>query len=262
MMLDEGMETQTNDNTPTYPIRAVDSALKLLLLICQRQQIRVAEASDELDVARSTAHRLMQMLQLHGFVRQDSESKVYLAGPVLFEMGLQIVRNLDIRSHARPFLESTLRDCEETVQLFALQHDGELACIEAVESPRPVRVGARVGVMASPFASAPGRAVMSVMPAERVEGLMGRLPSSGPFASKQAMLRELRATRKRGYAVDHGDADSGVTGIAAPIMNERGESSFAVTIALPSHRFVAGDEARLGEMAASCARAISAALPW
>ena len=66
---------------PIYPIGSVDSAMRLLLMIGERDRVRIAEAAKELGVARSTAHRLMQMLLYHGFVRQDPESKAYVAGP-------------------------------------------------------------------------------------------------------------------------------------------------------------------------------------
>ena len=72
---------------PAYPISSVDSALRLLLLVGEQGMLRVADASRALGVGRSTAHRLLSMLQYHGFVQQDPVSRAYLAGPSLFGIG-------------------------------------------------------------------------------------------------------------------------------------------------------------------------------
>ena len=44
---------------PQYPIESVDNALKLLLLLGERPEIRLTDASQYLGVASSTAHRLL-----------------------------------------------------------------------------------------------------------------------------------------------------------------------------------------------------------
>jgi DNA-binding IclR family transcriptional regulator len=83
-----GPRTET---APAYPIESVGNALALLLLYKDRQAIRVAEASNALGVARSTAHRLLAMLQHFGFVRQNARSRAYHAGPALVEIGMAVI---------------------------------------------------------------------------------------------------------------------------------------------------------------------------
>ena len=56
---------------PKYPIESVDNALRLLVTLRDSGSITVQEASRQLEVAPSTAHRLLQMLHYHGFVEQD-----------------------------------------------------------------------------------------------------------------------------------------------------------------------------------------------
>jgi len=80
-----------NDSTsatkPSYPISSVDNALKLLRMFGEQPWIRVSTASTELGVVRSTAHRLLAMLQYHGFVEQDRHSDKYQLGPGLLQLG-------------------------------------------------------------------------------------------------------------------------------------------------------------------------------
>ena len=101
---------------PAYPIASVDNALRLLLLFRSQPRVRLTEASEHLGVAHSTAHRLMAMLAYHGFVRQERDSRTYVAGPALVETGLAAVHQLDIRRHARPALERLAHSLGETAR--------------------------------------------------------------------------------------------------------------------------------------------------
>ena len=83
---------------PKYPISSVDNALRLLGLFRERERVRLVEARDHLGVAQSTAHRLLAMLAHHGFVRQEADSRLYVAGPALV-MGLYFV----LARYWRPF---------------------------------------------------------------------------------------------------------------------------------------------------------------
>lgn len=55
---------------PRYPIESVDKALRILLLFNGQKSIRLTDVSRQLEVASSTAHRLLAALQYRGFVRQ------------------------------------------------------------------------------------------------------------------------------------------------------------------------------------------------
>jgi DNA-binding IclR family transcriptional regulator len=207
----------------------------------------------------------MQMLQYHGFVRQDKESKTYTAGPVLFDMGLQVVRNLDIRSHARPALEELAQRLDETVQLFVLQQGDHLACIDAIESTRPLRVGGRSGVIVPAFATAAGHALLTEMPPERVGQIYPdeRLPQIvGAARLRSELEQELAVTRERGYAIQRGEMDPEVSAVAAAIRDGLGRANFAVGIAVPTSRLTDDDAARLGAAVMRSAQDIAGALPW
>lgn len=69
-------------NPPAYAIASVDNALRLATILQLEGEISVADAAYRLGVARSTAHRLLQMLVYRDFAVQHSDRN-YGAGPVL-----------------------------------------------------------------------------------------------------------------------------------------------------------------------------------
>ena len=80
---------------PQYPIESVDNALKVLLLLDERPELRLTEVSEHLGVASSTAHRLLAMLQYRGFVHQDRATKAYRPGPALTRIAFSVLERLD-----------------------------------------------------------------------------------------------------------------------------------------------------------------------
>lgn len=253
-----------NSTTPTYPIGSVDSALRLLLLIAKRDHLRIADASRELGVARSTAHRLMQMLQYHGLVRQDPESKSYSAGQALINLGLQVVGKLDIRAAARDAMEVLAAELQETVHLIALQPDAKVICLQSVESPKALRVGDRTGMILEAHATSAGRAMLSTLTDEEVKALYPnpRLTKvqPGTIATRKELLDELRLIRERGYAVQSNQSEPDVSAISVPIQDGEASASLALTVAIPTSRFPSAELPAIGDLLTRHAAQIAGAL--
>ncbi|MFW6091681.1 MAG: helix-turn-helix domain-containing protein, partial [Actinomycetota bacterium] len=76
---------------PGYPVNSVAKALEILLMLRDREAIGVSEASRALGIARSTAHRLLSMLEHYEFAQRDRATRGYRAGPALVSLGLAAV---------------------------------------------------------------------------------------------------------------------------------------------------------------------------
>ena len=60
-------------------LESVDNALRVLLLLAERDRLRVSDVAAELDIALSSAHRLLSTLRMRGFVEQSSD-RSYVKG--------------------------------------------------------------------------------------------------------------------------------------------------------------------------------------
>ena len=210
---------------PAYPIGSVDSALRLLMLFRDRPRVRLSEASEHLGVAHSTAHRLMAMLAYHGFARQEPGSRAYVAGPALVEIGLAAVRELDIRRHARPVLEALAALLGETVHLAVLE-GSNVRYLDAVESPRALRVASRTGSVLAANCTASGKALLAGLSdaevtaifagQETLSALTGRSITSCP-----RLLAELRTVRAQGRALNVEESEDGVASVAVAVRGPR-----------------------------------------
>jgi DNA-binding IclR family transcriptional regulator len=220
-------------------LSSVDNALRLLQLIGERRVLRVADAADELRVARSTAHRLLGALRQRGFVLQDKPNGPYRAGPALNEAGLAAIGRIDIRRVARPVLEELRDATRETVSLLLLESN-DVRFVDWVEGPQPVRVGSRTGIVAPAHCTSGGKAILAgLSPAE----LSRRYPSRELEARTSKSLRswarlevELDAIRTAGFAVNIQESTIGVSAVGAAIRDLVGAPLAAIAVAVPTSR--------------------------
>jgi DNA-binding IclR family transcriptional regulator len=225
---------------PAYPIESVDNALQLLLLFREQSTLRVADASRTLGVAPSTAHRLISMLQYHGFVQQDPRSKAYRAGTALAQIGLAVVRAMDVRTIARPVMERLCSDLGETIHLAVLDRN-EVIFLDSVESRHIVRVGSRVGMRLPAHMTALGKVLLASLPGDRLTELYPeeKLPAGAraSVVNRRALFKSLKQIARDGYAVSVGEIESDVAAVAAPILTPSGDVTAAMSVAVPVSRF-------------------------
>ncbi|MFI6906132.1 IclR family transcriptional regulator [Nonomuraea sp. NPDC050394] len=234
--------TQTPDPQralPHYPIESVDRALRLLAMLGATREIRLSDARDALGVGQSTAHRLMAMLVYHGFAAQDPLSRAYRAGPALVEIGLSAVRQLDLRSVARPVMQTLAAETGETIHVGLLEQD-RIRYLDTVESSHALRVGGRVGRLSPAHATSMGKAILARLDDRQVLALYpGRTlerVTDRTTARRADLLAELQEVRRTGYAVNLGESEEGVTSVGAAIMHPGGGPVGGLSIAAPLSR--------------------------
>jgi len=224
---------------PAYRIESVDKALRLLHLFRKKPSWTVSEASGELGVAPSTAHRLLAMLQWHGFVHQNPGSRAYFAGRALLSIGLAALHELAVRNVARPEIEELSHAVGETVHLIILQGSRTLI-VDAVEGEQVVRVGARIGGSAPPNCVSAGKVLLSAMTDRQVAALIGPDPlpqmTERSIGTLAELYEELEVVRRQGYATNFDEHELGATAVAVPIPVPPGVIPAAVTVNAPSGR--------------------------
>jgi DNA-binding IclR family transcriptional regulator len=236
---------------PQYPIESVDNALRILLLLGDRSELRLTEVSEYLGVASSTAHRLLAMLHYRGFVRQDPRSKAYRPGTALTGVAFSILQRFDVRETLRPFLERLHAEVSETVHLGIL--DGATArFIDAIESPKAVRVASRLGRSLPANCTSTGKAMLaqlplrdlhSLYPQEELDGV-----TSNSIRSRTELEIELEGVRRRGYATSNEESEESVSSVAVAFPAGRSPVGLAINVSAPVSRMSRTDIRRIGEL--------------
>jgi len=191
------------------------------------------------------------MLAYHGFVRQERDSRAYVAGPALVEIGLATIRHMDIRRHARPVLEELALSLFETVHLAVLE-GSTVRYLDAVESSRALRVAARTGSALPANCTASGKAMLAALPESELAALFvdaAALPglTAASVTRPADLAAELRRVRQRGYALIREESEEGVASVAVAVLGPGEGPVAALVVSAPVARLEAAVAARIAK---------------
>jgi DNA-binding IclR family transcriptional regulator len=236
---------------PAYPIESVDRALTVILAFEDSETLTITELGHLLGVSRSTAYRLLTVLEHRGFVRQDPRTKAFHPGTTLLRVGLAAARRSDIRAVIRPLLEDVVSAVGETAHLVMLDRE-DAFYMDCVESSQMVRATSRVGTSLPAHVTAAGKALLAALPAARLDELLeGPLTSltRRSKTSPASVRREVRQVAARGWAFNDGESEVGVRAVAVVVPESQTKLGLdaAITVAGPADRM---DDKRIEEIAA------------
>lgn len=224
-------------NKPHYALNSVDHALQLAVMLQVEGPLSVSEVSRRLDVARSTAHRLLAMLVYRDFARQGTD-RLYYAGPVISLDAKAQSHTALLRAVAVPHLHALVERLHESANLMVLAGD-YARFIASVEGSQPLRVGNREGMVFPAHLTSGGKVLLADLPADERADLyaLDRWEDrADDRPDPDALERELAVIHDRGFAINKDRTESGVTAIGRGIrVGDRTEA--AVTVSLPTVRF-------------------------
>jgi DNA-binding IclR family transcriptional regulator len=223
-----------------YRVQVLDRALAALDVLASRStECSLVEICTTLKLHKSTAHRLMMVLEQHRLVDKNPDTGRYRLGLKLFEFGSKAIGAIDLRRHARPYLDRLLRQLGETV-FFCLLDDGQVFYMEKMESQQSVRTACTVGSRAPAYCTAVGKAMLAELADAEVDeivrrwGLKAITPNTITTAS--GLKSELRAIRSRGYAIDNEEKEPGLRCVSAAVRGDSGKLLAALSVSGPAFR--------------------------
>jgi DNA-binding IclR family transcriptional regulator len=256
-------KTQTSTRSP-YQIQVLDRALAVLEALSQSgPDLTLIQISQSLELHKSTAHRLIMVLERHKLVEKNSSTGKYRLGLKLFELGTKAVSRLDLRERARPYLEKVVLATRETVHLCILD-DTEVVYMDKIEPTRSVRMASSVGRRNPAYCTAVGKAMMAYLPVEQVEAIVKKqgLPplTKNTITSLRELKAELARIRIRGYAIDDEENEEGVRCVGCAVRGYSGEPIAAISVSGPSFRVSKDKVVTVAQPIMAAANALSSEL--
>lgn len=243
-----------------YKLQALDRAFAVLdLLATSPASLGLAEIAEGLILHKSTAHRFLMVLERHRMVERDRGGKFRL-GLRLCDLGSRAIEQFDLRDRAQIHLKTLVAEIKETAHLCILEKT-RMVYIDKQEPERSIRMISRVGASSPIHCTAVGKAMLATMPRARVDALFPgdvRLErfTRHTMTSRDALLKELERTSRRGYAVDDEEREEGVRCAGVAIVDGRGEAVAAVSISGPSFRVTMQKIPTIADRLMNCARGI------
>lgn len=243
-----GTAAQHNGRGAASAVQSVDRAVSVLEILARHGEAGVTEIADELDVHKSTAFRLLGVLENRGLVAQAKDrGKYYLGAGVLRLAGAAAVR-LDISQEGVPVCRELADELGETVNIAVLDDDAAVNIMQA-RGTASVTAQNWLGRRTPLHATSSGKVLLAHMPPTLREGLLARaLPrfTERTITGASVLRGELEAVVEQGYGLTIEELELGLAAVATPIRAHDGKVIAAISVSGPVYR-LNGD--RLPEVA-------------
>jgi DNA-binding IclR family transcriptional regulator len=225
---------------------AVDRALSLLCAFRAGDgPVGLTELAERTGLHKSTALRLLASLVHAGMLRRAPDGR-YALGPEVARLHAVHAASFSLEAVVVPVLRTLVARTRESAAFHVRQGDQRL-CLYRVDSPQPVRDHLRAGDLLPLDRGAGGR-VLKAWGAE-----------PGQRGSRGVLYDDVR---QQGVIGLQDDRAEGVSGISAPVFQAGGVLAGALTLSMPSHRYVPAHRATVREAAAALTAALGGEFPW
>ena len=202
-------------------IQSIDRALQILeLFSLEKPEWGVTEISKALNIYKSNVHNVLTTLAEKGFVKKDSKTDKYKLGIKFFELGSIVIKNMDLRKIAHPYIEELSKQFNETVHLGVLD-EGRVVSIEREESDKGLCSHIEIGKRTPLHCTAVGKAIMAYLSKDKVaaivEGKGLKKYTENTITNEKELENEFKKIREQGYAVDNMEHEEGVRCVASSI---------------------------------------------
>ena len=219
-------------------------------------KLSLQEICDRIGLAKSTTFRLVHTLEELGYLIRLADQRYTLSLKVC-RLAWIAESGLDMPGLARPVLETLAQATGERASLHEVR-GGNQRCVDVVAGPgaatpavhaerrMPFGMGAESLVLLAHMSEAARAPVLPEV--ARATGC--------PLHELRSILGNIR---RDGWAVSHGGAVPGASGIAAPILGPDAAARFCVAVTVPTAR-VRGRVGRLSRLVREAAAEISVRL--
>lgn len=210
----------------------------------------------EVNLPKSSAHRLLSSMIQSGFVLQNPINRHYYVGPLVFSVAAGSVGN-----HQHLLINSQdemkrLRDVTRETVAIHISSGGYKFCLEELESPELIRYAKGKGAVDSNFFGAAGKMLIAQYKEDDLRLLIKRKSLSKSDKESNGYLRgllsELPRIREQGYAESIGERTPGAASISVPVMNYF--CPLTLSVIAPESRFLEKRSAILRELKKSAKR--------
>lgn len=217
--------------------RAVLRVLSLLQGFTEDKPRRsLTELAAETGLNKTTAHRMLTVLEQEGFVYRSPGSGSFQLGPEMIVLGSRALRAVDIREAARPELEVLAETTGEHATLESLIGN-EVLILDEVRGRGLLGLDSSIGTRWPAHATATGKVLIA-----DAEAGLPKPPDGLPaitdhtIVSWDRWLQVLADVRKQGFATNIEELEYGYASVAAPVRDGEGWTTASLSVGGSVHR--------------------------
>lgn len=236
-------KTSSDGGTPpraSRRVQAVEHAIDILEAMAGRgRPIGVSDIARRTGLSKAAVHHLLATLESRRFVIRDPTSSLYSLSWALYELGSNVVRDVDLSRAARPYLDQLAAQTGESALLGILDEDAVLY-LDRGEAPEGLRMVANAGRRSPLHATASGKVLLAFASDAQLFDriLTSPLPklTRTTITDPDELRHELAQVRNRGFATCWQEREVGLCSVAVPLRDYTGVVVGSLAVAAPVDR--------------------------
>jgi len=230
-------DARAADSGPAL-VQSVDRALSILEILARRGDAGVTDIGKELGVHKSTAFRLLAVLETRGFVTQVEDRGSYRLGFGIVRLAGAMTAQLDLTRQSRQACEQLAADLGETVNV-AILNRGHAVNVTQVLGAASVTSYNWVGQQTPLHATSSGKVLLAFAPAGVRAAVLGAPRdrfTAATITDEAALKRELEQIRALGWGRTAEEYEVGLNAVAAPVRGVDSSVIAALSLSGPAYR--------------------------
>lgn len=207
-------------------------------LISSPGDVSVSDVARKFKMSVSNAYKYLKVFEEHGFVMRKRDKR-YVPGYKLVEYGSMVLRKIDLREIAHPYLVDVMSKTGQTVHL-VLKDGFEGVYIDKVEGINSIPMISRIGMKIRLYSAASGKAILAYLPEEELEEYLSRVrlepKTPNTIVNPVKLKEELKRIKEAGYAIDNEENEIGIKCVGVPIFDHNGYPIAGMSISGASQR--------------------------
>lgn len=220
-------------------VQSVDRAVTVLEMLARSGEAGITEIAGELGVHKSTASRLVSVLETRGLVEQLSDRGKYTIGFGVVRLAGAATERMDLPRLGLPFCDSLAAELGETVNI-AIRDNDVAINISQARGTASVTAHNWVGQRTPLHATSSGKVLLAHAPVDDQAELLGSSLEryTARTVTDPGTLREdFDLIVRDAYATSYEEFEMGLNAAAVAVHNYDGGVIAALSASGPSYRF-------------------------
>ena len=243
-----------------YNVRAVERALLIMGCFDSAHPERgISEIAEAVGLHKATAHRIVTTLVNYGYLERVADDQKYRLGLELANLGFKVIRRMDLRREALPYMQQLVQEWDETCDL-SIFDQGKVFYIEVLQGNQALTIAAAVGQRLPAHCTASGKLMLAYLSSEELDTILSQPLDSytdNTITSPDELRSQLETIRNQGFAVDYEEYELGIYALAAPICDRNGTVIAAIGSPSPTRRMTQERISKIAVAFKEAAREIS-----
>jgi DNA-binding IclR family transcriptional regulator len=221
-----------------YNAPALEKGLQILEIVSAAPApLKTEEIARSVGRSRNEIYRMLQVLEIYGYIGRETSGEGYTATNKLFVLGMRKAPIASLVDVALPEMRQLSDKLGQSVRL-VVPSDDQIVFIAGVESTESFGVLVHQGYHRPLVLSTSGRVLFAFQPPERQLAWLERLRRKAPpEADLEQFIADSQEARRDGWLIRQSVTVEGVTDVCAPIWSA-GSIGCAANLIVPLIRIV------------------------